>query len=118
MVCTKELINKTTDLLKTMGIPTNVKGFEYIRYGIMLKCLYPNRYTRLTKELYPEVAKHYETTYTRVESACRHAIESGYERGNQKLYYEIFGNTLGKQPTNSIFFATICDYLSKETSNH
>ena len=118
MVCTKELINKTTDILKTMGIPTNVKGFEYIRYGIMLKCLYPNRYAWLTKELYPEIAKHYETTYTRVECACRHAIESGYERGNQKLYYEIFGNTLGKQPTNSIFFATICDYLSKETSNH
>ena len=68
----------------------------------------------MTKQLYPSVAKRYETTSSRVERAIRHAIEVAWDRGDVDVLNSYFGytihNTRGK-PTNSEFIAMISDKL-------
>ena len=68
----------------------------------------------MTKVLYPEVARRYSTTPSRVERAVRHAIEVAWDRGDLETLQRYFGytvsNTKGK-PTNSEFIAMIADRL-------
>ena len=70
--------------------------------------------TAVTKVLYPEVARRYSTTPSRVERAIRHAIEVAWDRGDLETLQKFFGytvsNTKGK-PTNSEFIAMIADRL-------
>jgi two-component system response regulator (stage 0 sporulation protein A) len=68
----------------------------------------------ITKVLYPQVAKAFQTTPSRVERAIRHAIEVAWDRGDLDTLQRFFGytvsNTKGK-PTNSEFIALIADKL-------
>lgn len=68
----------------------------------------------ITKVLYPQVAKTFGTTPSRVERAIRHAIEVAWDRGDLDTLQRFFGytvsNTKGK-PTNSEFIALIADKL-------
>ena len=74
----------------------------------------------MTKQLYPSVAKQYETTSSRVERAIRHAIEVAWDRGDVDVLNSYFGytihNTRGK-PTNSEFIAMISDKLCLQMDN-
>ena len=69
---------------------------------------------QVTKVLYPEIAKTYNTTASRVERALRHAIEVAWNRGNIDAIDDIFGYTVSAtkaKPTNSEFIAMIADKL-------
>ena len=71
----------------------------------------------ITKILYPDIAKKYQTTPSRVERAIRHAIEVAWNRGNTDTLNSMFGYTIntGKgKPTNSEFIALISDKLRLE----
>ena len=68
----------------------------------------------VTKILYPDIAKKYHTTASRVERAIRHAIEVAWTRGRLETIETLFGYTVhaGKgKPTNSEFIALIADRL-------
>lgn len=69
---------------------------------------------QITKQLYPDIAKKFKTTPSRVERAIRHAIEVSWNRGNWDLMEEIFGNSVDidrAKPTNSEFIVTVADKL-------
>ena len=72
---------------------------------------------QITKQLYPDIAKKFHTTPSRVERAIRHAIEVAWSRGKADEVENIFGYpvsaTKGK-PTNSEFIAMIADKLRLE----
>ena len=73
-----------------------------------------DRLGSITKTLYPEIAKKYETTPSRVERAIRHAIEVAWNRGRMETLDALFGYTIntGKgKPTNSEFIALIADKI-------
>ena len=75
---------------------------------------HPEIINAVTKQLYPSVAKKYETTSSRVERAIRHAIEVAWNRGNPDILNDLFGYTIsnGKgKPTNSEFIALISDNI-------
>lgn len=101
-------------MLHTLGVPSHIKGYAYIREGINLM-LESNEITGgITKEIYPEIAKKYNTTSSRVERAIRHAIEISWNRGDYDTMEEIFGHSVDydkAKPTNSEFIATIADHL-------
>jgi len=68
----------------------------------------------ITKQLYPSVAKKFETTSSRVERAIRHAIEVAWDRGDVDILNSYFGYTIHNsrgKPTNSEFIAMIADRL-------
>lgn len=103
-----------TKMLHELGVPSHIKGYQYIREGIAILYENPDVIGGITKELYPEIAKRFETTVSRVERAIRHAIEVSWNRGNWQLMVEIFGNSIDvdkSKPTNSEFVVTIADKL-------
>lgn len=101
-------------ILHELGIPSHIKGYQYIREGINILYDRPETVGGITKELYPELASKYDTTVSRVERAIRHAIEVSWNRGSWDLMEEIFGNSVDvdkAKPTNSEFIVTIADKL-------
>lgn len=103
---------EVSTLLHDLGIPSHVRGYRYIREGVLLLYANENVATLVTKELYPQIADKYQTTSSRVERAIRHAIEISWSRGDIKLMEEIFGNSIDfdrSRPTNSEFLTTIAD---------
>lgn len=108
---------EVTEVLHDIGIPAHIKGYLYLREAI---CLVVGRVELLggvTKELYPTIAKRYQTTPSRVERAIRHAIEVAWNRGNVDLIHSLFGHTINSdrgKPTNSEFIAMVADKLRME----
>lgn len=109
-----------TKLLHGLGVPSHIKGYQYIREGVILMYEKPDIVGAITKELYPEIAKRFDTTVSRVERAIRHAIEVSWNRGDIELMEEIFGHSVDydrAKPTNSEFIVTVSDKLRLEFSN-
>lgn len=103
-----------TDILHQIGVPAHIKGYHYLRDSIILAVKQPEIINAVTKELYPAVAKNYETTSSRVERAIRHAIEVAWDRGDVDILNSYFGYTIHNsrgKPTNSEFIAMISDRL-------
>ena len=104
-----------TDIIHEIGVPAHIKGYQYLREAIILTINDMDMINAVTKVLYPEVAKKFSTTPSRVERAIRHAIEVAWDRGDievlQKFFVYTVSNIKGK-PTNSEFIAMIADYLS------
>ena len=106
-----------TKLLHVLGVPSHIKGYQYIREGVLLMYEKPDIVGAITKELYPEIATRFSTTVSRVERAIRHAIEVSWNRGDLDLMDEIFGHSVDydrAKPTNSEFIVTVSDKLRLE----
>lgn len=112
-----ELESEITELLHEIGIPAHIKGYMYLRTAILETYLNVDFLGQITKVLYPEIARKYATTSSRVERAIRHAIEVAWNRGNIDAIDDIFGYTISAskaKPTNSEFIAMISDKLRLE----
>ncbi len=108
-----------TKTLHELGVPSHIKGYQYIREGITLVYKRPEMIGGITKELYPEIAEKFDSTVSRVERAIRHAIEVSWNRGNWDLMEDIFGHSVDidkAKPTNSEFIVTIADKIRLEFS--
>lgn len=108
-----------TKMLHELGMPSHIKGYQYIREGITMIYNDPNIIGGITKELYPELASKFDTTISRVERAIRHAIEVSWNRGNWDYMEELFGHSVDidkAKPTNSEFIVTVADKLRLEFS--
>ena len=106
-----------TKLLHELGVPSHIKGYTFIREGINLIYNDPSLSSAITKELYPIIAKKYDTTPSRVERAIRHAIEISWNRANWELMEEVFGYSVDidkAKATNSEFIVTLADKLRLE----
>lgn len=113
--------NDVTEIIREIGIPAHIKGYQYIREGIIMAVNDINMLNYITKLLYPSIAKKYKTTSSSVERAIRHAIEVAWGRGKIEVIEELFGYTVsaGKgKPTNSEFIALIADKLRIEYKMH
>lgn len=90
--------------LRKLGFRENIAGTPMIREAVAEwrpGC-------RITKDIYPVVARRCGSTPSRVERAMRHAIESSLSRCDQELIEDIFGGTIdpGKgKPCNGEFIA-------------
>lgn len=101
-----------SELLHNLGIPSHIRGYSYLRDGVMYLFHKDSYMIYITKELYPEIAEKYKTTPTRVERAMRHAIEISWERGDLDLMEDLFGHSIDcnkSKPTNSEYLNTIAD---------
>jgi len=101
-------------MLHNLGIPSHIKGYQFLRDAVYMIFENPEIIGGITKELYPELASKYNTTVSRVERAIRHAVEVSWNRGDIKLMESIFGHSVDidkAKPTNSEFIVTIADKL-------
>lgn len=112
-----DILDRVTGLLHEIGIPAHIKGYQYLREAICMTVKDPDLMNAVTKILYPDIAKKYQTTASRVERAIRHAIEVAWTRGRLETIEELFGYTVhsGKgKPTNSECIALIADKICLE----
>ena len=110
---------KITSIFLMIGIPAHIKGYQYLRTAINMVMEKPDMINRITKELYPSIAKKFETTASKVERAIRHAIEVAWTRGKIENINHIFGYNIynkNDKPTNGEFIALIADRLSIDKS--
>ena len=106
------LFSEVTNVMLQIGIPAHVKGYQFIREAILMVVEDVSLLGAVTKELYPGIAKKYDTASTRVERGIRHAIELAWERGNLDTLKQIFGYSMNierQKPTNSEFIAILAD---------
>ena len=111
---------RVTEILHEIGVPAHIKGYHYLRDSIIMSVEHPEIINAVTKQLYPSVAKKYDTTSSRVERAIRHAIEVAWDRGDIDVLNSYFGYTIHNdrgKPTNSEFIAMIADKLRLQIKN-
>jgi len=113
----KNLEAEVTCIMHEIGVPAHIKGYQYLRDAIIMVVKDLDIINSITKQLYPTIAREYNTTPSRVERAIRHAIEVAWGRGQVEAIDSLFGYTvsLGKgKPTNSEFIAMVADKLRLE----
>lgn len=109
-----DLETEITSIIYEIGVPAHIKGYMYLREAITMVVNDMELLSAVTKELYPSIAKKYNTTASRVERAIRHAIEVAWGRGQVDAINKLFGYTVHNEkgkPTNSEFIAIIADKL-------
>ena len=110
----QDLETDITNIIHEIGVPAHIKGYMYLREAITMVVNDMELLSAVTKELYPSIAKKYNTTASRVERAIRHAIEVAWGRGQVEAINKLFGYTINTEkgkPTNSEFIAIIADKL-------
>ncbi|HLR62455.1 MAG TPA: sporulation transcription factor Spo0A [Lentibacillus sp.] len=113
----KDLEANITNIIHEIGVPAHIKGYMYLREAITMVYNDIELLGSITKVLYPDIAKKYNTTASRVERAIRHAIEVAWSRGNVESISALFGYTVNiskAKPTNSEFIAMVADRLRLE----
>jgi two-component system response regulator (stage 0 sporulation protein A) len=109
-----DLEAEITNIIHEIGVPAHIKGYMYLREAISMVVKDIELLSAVTKELYPSIAKKYNTTASRVERAIRHAIEVAWSRGQVETINKLFGYTIHNdkgKPTNSEFIAMVADKL-------
>ena len=116
----QQLEMMVTAIIHEIGVPAHIKGYQYLREGIILTVRNMEVINAVTKVLYPEIAKRFGTTPSRVERAIRHAIEVAWDRGGLETLQKYFGYTVNSakgKPTNSEFIAMIADRLQLQAQD-
>lgn len=109
-----DLETEITGIIHEIGVPAHIKGYMYLREAISMVVNDIELLSAVTKELYPNIAKKFNTTASRVERAIRHAIEVAWSRGQVESINKLFGYTINNdkgKPTNSEFIAMVADKL-------
>ena len=110
---------KVTNIFLSIGIPAHIKGYAYLREAVRMVVEDHDVINRITKELYPGIAKRFSTTSSKVERAMRHAIEVAWSRGRLDSVNRIYGYKVFSaedKPTNGEFIALIADKVSMRQS--
>ena len=116
-VTTRSVDDRLSNIFLSLGIPAHIKGYQFLREAVKLVLENPDSINRITKELYPTIARRFGTSASKVERAIRHAIEVGWSRGRVESLNRAFGcrvATPEDKPTNGEFIALIADKLSLE----
>ena len=109
-------------LLINLGIPLSLSGHRYLcsAVNIYSSLMQTNSRIKITKDIYPDVARQYGTTSQCVERSIRHAVGICFTRGDLKLINKMFGFTINEakgKPTNGEFIATISYCLTSEAAS-
>ena len=99
------------DLLRRLGFSGKLRGFRYLTSAIAQTVVDPDRIFLITKVLYPDVAKQYQTTASKVERTMRHAIRNFWEHGGRETLEQVTGVHLTQRPTNSQFIDLVSAYI-------
>ena len=110
---------RIANLFLAVGIPAHIKGYQFLREAVRMVIDNPELMSRITKELYPGIARRFGTTSSKVERAIRHAIEVAWNRGRIEALDEAFGKnvcSLDDKPTNGEFIALCSSKISMKNS--
>ncbi len=102
---------ETKLLIHKLGISSKYAGFDMLIYAVNLTCENEDMLKSITKKLYPQIAKHFNTSSLCVERNIRTVINVCWEKGNRELLNEIAGYPLKEKPSVSEFIDIIATHL-------
>ena len=108
---------KISRIFINVGIPPHIKGYSFLREGVLMAIKEPEIINNITKKLYPSIGEKYQTTASKVERAIRHAIEVAWNRGRIESINSILGVRAyigAEKPTNGEFIALVADKMLLE----
>ena len=97
-------------ILRSLYIPGTLKGMKYLTYAVTATVIDPNRTYLITKDLYREIARQYDTTPDRVERDIRWAIQTSWKVAKEELC-QIADCHLTQCPTNKQYIDLIAFYI-------
>jgi stage 0 sporulation protein A homolog len=108
-----------SQLLINLGIPLSLSGHRYLCTAVNIyhSLGHTDNRIKITKDIYPAVAKQYGTTSQCVERSIRHAVEICFMRGDLKLIGKMFGSTINEtkgKPTNGEFISTVAYWMEND----
>lgn len=106
-------ISEIYTLLYQLGLTANYTGFFHTSYAVYLAAQQPDRLLLVTKWLYPEVAKHYATTWKCVERNIRTAVDVIWDT-NPELLEALARHPLPQKPKASKFLSILALHFSLE----
>ena len=86
------------------------KGYFFVAEAVKISMGDQYKPLRITKDIYPYLARKYRSTPTNIEHDIRTMVNVCWE-GNKKLLDEIAGYPLEYKPTNSEFIDMLAYYL-------
>ena len=103
------------DLMLSLGFRNSLVGRVYLRDCLVMVCLSNKHAINLSEDVYPVIAKRYNTTATSVSKGIRHCLITCFNDGNLKrsnkiFRHEIIGNA---PPTNAEFATTISIFIKR-----
>ena len=117
MKVNKQLDEKISNIFISIGIPSHIKGYQFLREAVKLAVEKPEIIGSITKQLYPTIAERFETSSSKVERGMRHAIEVAWNRGKIENINSLFGLKIynsNEKPTNGELIALIADKMIME----
>lgn len=102
-----------SSVLLEIGMPVHLDGYKYLRTAILMSIENMEIVNSITKDIYPELAKRYNSTSTKIEHSIRHIIQTTWDHGKKDVMQRYFGYAVQTyRPTNSEFIAMIADHIS------
>jgi len=115
IILPENLTNRIQYIFQNLGIPENLKGYNYLIEAIKIVFVDLNHINSITKTIYPTIAQRNDTTAMRVEKAIRSTIEISWTKGNLEKIEEIFGKSEKIRPSNTEFITGIYEYMTKDS---
>lgn len=109
--------SKIHSLLRRLGLNNSYLGFFYLTYAIQLVIEDESRLIYISKWLYPDIAKKYNTSVSCVERDIRTAIDVIWKHGDRELLAKMSTTTLELKPKNTKFIAILANHFKTEYSN-
>lgn len=103
-------------MLNEIGIPSHLKGYNYLFHAIKLVLNDISAINSITKIIYTNIAKDFNTTPTRVERTIRNSIEKAWTNKKAEFSDSNFSTVINKKmprPTNLEFITLIVDRVLK-----
>lgn len=105
------------DVFLTIGIPPHIRGYVFLREAVKLVIKDKELIGKITKELYPSVAKRFGTTPSKVERSIRHAIEVAWTRQDTEAINRTIGGSVFSswgRPSNGEFIARVAGIVIRD----
>ena len=103
-------------LIRKMGVTSKYKGYYYLAEAVQISMEIPEYPRKITKDIYPILAKKYKSTPNNIEHDIRTVINICWA-SNKALMECIAGCRLKFKPTNSEFIDMLAYYLDQLKSN-
>ena len=114
----EEIAADSSKILREIGMPVSLLGYQYVRYGIVLTINDMTVLRRMKASFYQAIAERFDTTWHNVERAIRCAVEEACNRTTPDVLEKYFGNTISSskgKPTNREFVATLAYRIMEGT---
>ncbi|HIT01933.1 MAG TPA: sporulation initiation factor Spo0A C-terminal domain-containing protein [Candidatus Enterenecus merdae] len=103
------------DLLYRLGVTANYTGFFHMAYAVQLCARQPERLQLVTKWLYPDVARRYQTNWRAVERNIRTVSRIAWAQG-RPLLEQLAGRALPSKPCAAQLLAILAYSLLAQPS--